>query len=248
MAHASCAAQQVAASRIIQQPTVRMPLDEIQAPQQAPQARQQNTQNRYVTLSSIVPDNNCRMILATFKINKRNVMCMIDTGSPINLISSTVVNSLPHRGTIEPCDIVAYAANSSPISLFGKVQLEFDVNDTVHSLTFYIVEEVTKGVLLALNWLVETEAILDLKNSVMKGAHGAEIPLELRHFENTHVRKVSLPEDVIIPPHHELITPGAIQTPFPTEGLLEPTNDIAAKGVLIARHLVSPVMIRYLYR
>ena len=216
------------------------PQQVVRMPRETPIA-QHDAQNQNITLSSIMPDANRNMIFASFNINQRNILCMIDTGSPINLISRTVLHSLPFKGTIEPSDIVAHAANASPMSLSGKVKLEFNINDTIHYLNFYIVEEVTTGVLLGLNWLIETEAVLDLKEKVLKGAHGVKIPLELRYFENSHVRKVSLPEDVTIPPHHELITPGTIQTPLPTEGLLEPENKVEERGLLMARVIVSPV-------
>ncbi len=128
------------------------------------------------------------------------------------------------------------------MSLFGKIQLELEINDTTHYLTFYVVEEVTTGVSLGLNWLVQTEAVLDLKNSVMRCANDTLIPLELHNLENAHVRKVSIPEEITVPPHHELLIPGAIQTPFPTEAVLEPANNMIEKGILIARVIFGPVI------
>ncbi len=76
----------------------------------------------------------------------------------------------------------------------------------------------------------------------MKCTHDPVIPLELRNLENAHVRKVSLPEDITVPPHHELLIPGAVQTPFPTEAVLEPANNMIEKGILIARVIFGPVI------
>ena len=111
------------------------PQQVVRMPGETPIA-QHDAQNQNITLSSIMPDANRNMIFASFNINQRNILCMIDTGSPINLISRTVLHSLPFKGTIEPSDIVAHAANASPMSLSGKVKLEFNINDTIHYLNF----------------------------------------------------------------------------------------------------------------
>eukprot|EP00794_Sanderia_malayensis_P006418 gene6418-7150_t len=87
-----------------------------------------------------------------------------------NIILSNIVPD--NSRTIEPSDIVAQAASASPMNLYCKVKLDFNINDTFYYFDFYIVEEVTTGVLLGVNWLVEKEAVLGLKEKVSNGAHG----------------------------------------------------------------------------
>ena len=190
------------------------------------------------TLSTITPDYNRNALIVEAKLNEKPTPCLIDTGSPINLLSKKIWLSLPGNKKIEPSDLVAHTANGQALGILGKVQVSLSLNDRTSNLLFYVVDEIHPGILLGLKWLVENELSLDLKGKHLIYPDGSRIPLSFEYSKDTDCLPVFLDQDIVIPAHHEMLVTGKVQGKLYTDSLMEPNTNCMEKGILIARVMV----------
>ena len=100
------------------------------------------------------------------KLNEKPTPCLIDTGSPNNLLSRKIWLSLPGNKNIKPSDLVAHTANGQALRILGKVHVSLSLNGRTSNLLFYVVDEIHPGILLGLKGLVENELSFNLKENV----------------------------------------------------------------------------------
>eukprot|EP00794_Sanderia_malayensis_P014625 gene14625-16140_t len=82
-----------------------------------------------VRLSTVSPSHKKKTLLLEAKVNGVNKLCIVDTGASISLISKREWESLMlNEESLRPSDIVAEAANNSPIGILGKVNSLVEVN------------------------------------------------------------------------------------------------------------------------
>ena len=139
--------------------------------------------SREATLSTITPASSKDALIIDVKIEDQIRHCLIDTGSPINLISQEVFTTMSADKVIEPNDLVAHAANGKPLGIIGKVRLDISMNDKTSNLPFYIVEGIRPGILLGLTWLIENESLLDLKEQKLCFPDDTFVPVLRRYSE-----------------------------------------------------------------
>ena len=111
-----------------------------------------------VRLSAVLPSNKRKTLLVEAKINGVNKLCIIDTGASISLISKNEWDSLKSDDVpLLPSDIVAEAANNSPIGILGKINLFIEVNDAQKSNhEVYVANEMVSEVILGLSYKLDT--------------------------------------------------------------------------------------------
>ena len=191
-------------------------------------------------LSTVKPIDNRSALVLTGEIGGRIWPCLIDTGSPINLLDSRVLSAI-NGVTMEPNDMVAKAANGQALAMIGKVFLDIKIKDKVFHLPFYVVENLQPEILLGLTWMIDNGIIIDFTQQKLCYPDGGTVDIKFQYARETDCLPVVLKEDVVVPGHHEVIAPGAIEGSFCSDRMLEPNPDCAEKGVLIARVVVSPV-------
>ena len=139
--------------------------------------------------------------------------------------------------SLSPSDIVAEAANNSPIGVLGKTTLnvKFDEN---HKSTpdFYVASEI----ILGLDWLVANKVNVDMAEMVLKFPDGTTKPLCLFDSTLTDPLGVVLDENLVVPAKHEVFKTARVQNPTLNESILEPNTNLSGKGVLVARVVVQP--------
>ena len=84
-----------------------------------------------VRLSTVSPANETKTLMVETITNGKNKLCIVDTGVSISLVSKDQWQPLKLEGTsLSPSDIVAEAANNSPIGILGKtiLNVQFDEN------------------------------------------------------------------------------------------------------------------------
>eukprot|EP00112_Aurelia_sp_Birch-Aquarium-sp1_P024273 Seg760.9 transcript_id=Seg760.9/GoldUCD/mRNA.D3Y31 product="Retrovirus-related Pol polyprotein from transposon 297" pseudo=true protein_id=Seg760.9/GoldUCD/D3Y31 len=109
---------------------------------------------------------------------------------------------------------------------------EFDVE-------FYVVDRMSQDILLGLNWLIDHEITLFVKEKKMSFVNGREIKLFL-YDSSLLDPDVALCEDVVVPGKHEVICRAKLSNPSISDGILEPNVEFANKGVIVARVIVRP--------
>ena len=195
-----------------------------------------------VRLSTVSPASKKKTLMVETTINGKNKLCIVDTGASISLVSKDQWQPLKLDDTpLSPSDIVAEAANNSPIGILGKATLnvQFDENHK-SSHDFYVANEMVSEIILGLDWLVTNQVNIDTAEMVLKFPDGATKPLCL--FDSTIVDPlgVVLEEDVVVPAKHEVFQTARVRNPTLNESILEPNANLSEKGVLVARVMVQP--------
>ena len=193
-------------------------------------------------LSAVSPSNHKKTLLVEAKINGNSRLCIVDTGASISLISRDEWESLRSDDEpLLPSDIVAEAANNSPIGILGKVNMLLEVNDMQRSNhEFYVASEMISEVILGLDWLMNHQVIIDTSKMLLKFPDSHCQPLTVHDSSLKNPAVVELSDDVEIPGRHEIIQTARIRNPMINESVLEPNFDLAEKGVLVASVLVRP--------
>eukprot|EP00794_Sanderia_malayensis_P002500 gene2500-2883_t len=160
-----------------------------------------------VRLSTVSPSHKKKTPLLEAKVNGVNKLGIVDTGASISLISKKEWESLMlNEEPLRPSDIVAEAANNSPIGILGKVNLLVEVNGA-HEINqeFYVANEMLSEVILGLDWLVNNKVIIDTANMVMKFPDATCQPLLMFDASLKDPTVVVLSDDIEIPGRHEII-------------------------------------------
>ena len=195
-----------------------------------------------VRLSAVSPCNKRKTLLVEANLNGVNKLCIVDTGASISLISKNEWESLTsNEEPLEPSDIVAEAANNSPVGILGKVNLSIEVNDAHKSNhEFYVANEMLSEVILGLDWLVNNQVVIDTANMLMKFPDSKCQSLLMFDAALKDPTVVVLSDDIEIPGRHEIVQTAHIRNPIISESILEPNFDLAERGVLVASVLVKP--------
>ena len=195
-----------------------------------------------IRLTAVSPSHQRKVLLVEAKINGQSKLCIVDTGASISLISKDVWESLKSNDALlQSSDIVAEAANNSPIGILGKVNLLLEVNEA-HKMhqEFYVANEVISEVILGLDWLINNKVTIDTANLLLTFPDLTHQPLTIYDASLKDPFAVVLGDDIEVPARHEIIQTARIRNPIITENVLEPNFALAAKGVFVASVLVRP--------
>ena len=80
--------------------------------------------------------------------------------------------------SLSPSDVVAEAANNSPVGILGKTTLnvQFDENHN-SSHDFCVANKMVSGIILGLDWLVANKVNVNMAEMVLKFSDGTTKPL-----------------------------------------------------------------------
>eukprot|EP00794_Sanderia_malayensis_P006721 gene6721-7481_t len=173
------------------------------------------------------------------EINNNAALCIIDTGASVCLISQSKWSKIKNDEQLMPSDIVAEAANNMPLGILGKTFVKLVCSGHEFDVEFYVVDRMSQDILLGLNWLVDHEITLCVKEKKMLFADGKEIKLFL-YDSSLLDPDVVLAEDVLVPDQHEVISRAKLSNASISDALLEPNVDLTSKGVVVARVIVRP--------
>ena len=175
------------------------------------------------------------------QINGISKLCIVDTGASISLVSKNEWQLKGNNASLTPSDIVAEAANNSPIGILGKTAL--DVKDDPGHIScheFYVASDMISEIILGLDWLMSNKVNVDLSRMVLTFPDLSTKPLSV--FDSTVLEPLAvvLDEDIEVPAKHEIFQTARIRNPTISESILEPNMKLSGKGVLVARVVVQP--------
>ena len=213
-----------------------------QEPDSASQAKPSQTKDDpKIRLSAVAPASKKKTMLIEAKINGYSRLCVVDTGASVSLLAKDEWDKL--KGVDDklfPSDIVAEAANNSPIGILGKSSLTVQLNEhTVGKYDFYVANDISSEIILGLDWLLSIQAVIDTSSLVISFESG-QLPIYVRDTSISDASVVTLCDDIVIPGKHEIIQRARIKNPSLEQSLLEPNYELTSKGVLVARVIVKP--------
>ena len=192
-------------------------------------------------LSSIAGTEKRTTLVLEGVIEGSRVLCVLDTGASICLMSKEKWNKLGLSKELLPSDVVAEAANNMPLGILGRSILQFECAGIVFKQEFYIVEHMAQEILVGLNWMLETKIDLQIGGRKLLFQDGKFCDLFLYDSSLMYPGVVSLGENLEIPAGHDVICPANIGNPFVNECILETNGYLSEKDVVVARVVVCPV-------
>ena len=195
-----------------------------------------------IRLTAAAAANKKKVIMIEAKVNTLELLCVVDAGASVSLLGQSQWELLKANSKVvlSPADIVAEAANSSPIAILGKVVLPVEFS---HKLTieqeFYVTNDINNEIILGLDCLLNSEAVIDTRQKQIRFPE-QDLPLYVCDLSSINNIGVSLSEDIVVPGKHEVVHRAIITNPTLNESILEPNNELSTKGVLVARVIVRP--------
>ena len=114
-----------------------------------------------IRLSTVAPMSKKRTILVEMKINSISKLCVMDTGAAVSLINSEQWDILKMGSELVPSDIVAEAANNSPIGILGKTVLTISLSyDKRYEHEFYVADDIGTDILIGLDFIMSIRVLL----------------------------------------------------------------------------------------
>ena len=112
------------------------------------------------------------------KIENDLMSALIDTGATISCISENIVILLHKSKRIQRSTRnKLWAANNRPLSVKGEINLRLDFDGVVFHTNFQVVDSLSTGVLLGMDFLWDTKAKIDIENEKLIIGDAIEIQL-----------------------------------------------------------------------
>ena len=181
-------------------------------------------------LSSVAGSEKRTTLVLEGIIEGSRVLCVLDTGASICLMSKGKWNKLRLSKELFPSDVVAEAANNMPLGILGRSKLQFECAGLKFEQEFYIVEHMAHEILIGLNWMLENKVNLQVGERKLLFEDGSSCDLFLRDASLMYpgVVEFSLSEDLDVPAGHEVVCPAKVKNPFvenETEGGVKQDKD-----------------------
>ena len=193
-----------------------------------------------IRLTAAAAANKKKVIMIEAKVNTFESLCVVSTGASVSLLGQSQWELIKANSKVvlSPADIVAEAANSSPIAILGKVVLPVEFSHKlIIEQEFYVTNDINNEIILGLDYLLNSEAVIDTRQKQIRFPE-QDLPLYVCDLSSINNIGVSLSEDIVVPGKHEVMHRAFITNPTRNKSILEPNNELSTKGVLVARVIV----------
>lgn len=167
---------------------------------------------------------------------------LVDTGASVTILSEKSFQSISpsKRPQITPVNTKLVTATGTTSSFIGQtcVEIQIDQHKFFHNV---LIADINNDAILGIDFLTANNCDVLLSKSCLD-VQGDKIPCFRYSNEISTCCRITVSENIVIPPGTEMIVPGR-----PTgqinkcAAILEPTNTFVEKqGLMIARSLVDP--------
>ena len=178
------------------------------------------TSGHVLAVASKEPDNNSsdtqEAPFAPIKFGTREIKCLFDTGSEVNLLDSKSYQNLTQDyklGKIRKYNQTLYSVNGQELKIEGKVELEICFMDKEHKLEFVILDE-EETAIIGMGGMQAMELIIDTSKRLLK-SNGKELPFKRKKMVISSVKEdknnLFLIKDEIIPARKHKIVEAVIK-------------------------------------
>eukprot|EP00794_Sanderia_malayensis_P006369 gene6369-7101_t len=164
-------------------------------------------------LSSVSDAGKRKTLVVEALIETKRVLCVLDSGASISLMSKSKWNELKVSKDLLAADIIAEAANNEPLGIFGRVELDLEIEGKHFAVEFFIVEKLAHEILLGLNWMDDNKVDLLVGKKELHFQDGTVCPLFIHDSSLLYPGIVTLSEDVEIPGRHEIVSSATLKMP-----------------------------------
>lgn len=186
------------------------------------------------------------------KIGSKRIPMLVDTGASVTIVSTQFYKNLKlEKPQLTQVSIKLTSASGDIIPVSGEcpIQISLENFQVTHKV---LVADIQTPCILGLDFMTQNSCDLFVKKMKLK-VQGLDIPCFSKScVEVVSCSKISLAEDIEIPPHCEFIAPAKVDNPlFKDEvGVIEPIQSFVEKyELLIPQTLItvdSEVAVRYM--
>ncbi|XP_061184899.1 uncharacterized protein LOC133192908 [Saccostrea echinata] len=176
------------------------------------------------------------------KVQDTPMSLLVDTGASVTILSEKSFQSMnPSKHTkITPVNTKLVTATGTTSSFIGqtRVEIQIDQHKFFHDV---LVADINNDVILGIDFLTANKCDVLLSKSCLD-VQGDKIPCFRYSNEVSTCCRITVTENVVVPPGTEMIVPGRSTGHVnKCAAILEPTNTFVEKqGLMIARSLVHP--------
>ena len=132
---------------------------------------------------------------------------LVDTGSTISLIHSSICNHFDTPPILEPPDIHVTSVNSQSVSILGVITCSIKIDDScMVDQPFYVASDIGMKVVLGADFLSRNQAVVRFSpqcNSVaFQKTSDRSVSTPLVHAPSAQEIRVCLIDTVELPPNH----------------------------------------------
>ena len=170
------------------------------------------------------------------EVNKIKLNMLVDTGSPVTIISSDMIGMLGVRPSdLSRADKTLHTADGNQMNVKGKIKCKMKINDfsTEYPVVFAQLSKLSG--IIGMDFLKDHNCDLKMSESniIIDGQ-----TVKLKCQKSDSCARIMLAESVSIPPKSEILIKGQIQGDcLDRYGLIESDFKIKQKGLLLARSL-----------
>ena len=136
------------------------------------------------------------LLYANLRVNGSMRKCLIDCGSEVSLIPVRMTKGLQRRESSR----VLLAANNTPISMLGEVDVDIRVAGRILPITFLVSDQIDSTI-LGLDWLSRHSCKIDFESDILQ-VEEKQVQLH-RSTQGNFCRRIMVAQDVEIPPNSE---------------------------------------------
>ncbi|CAC5367719.1 unnamed protein product [Mytilus coruscus] len=172
------------------------------------------------------------------EINSTQCKLLVDTGSPVCVISSKLFNTMDVDKTeLQKTDTALYTADGTKLVVKGQVNVQVKLGTEIFKQNVIVANIEELAGILGMDYLETQDVEIQIGKRVLK-IKGKNVPLE--KSKSSICARVKLSNDVTIPAHSEMLIESHIDGRTEGEmGLIEGTNFIKNKGLLLAKSLID---------
>ncbi|CAG2199128.1 unnamed protein product [Mytilus edulis] len=180
-------------------------------------------------------DQNC--LFAFCKIDEIDVKFLVDTGSPVSLISFDTFEKLKLSSQLISLDSILTTANGNALSVKGKCILNIAIGPLLVKQEVIVADIKGSSGILGMNFFEQNEIDIQIKSQCLS-INGQSIPLFKEN--SSQCSRIQIARQVSIPANSEMIIEASKRDSFVDGiGIIEPLEWVKSKGLLVAKSLVD---------
>jgi hypothetical protein len=181
----------------------------------------------------------CTCLYTKVIIQEVCTQALIDSGSAASILSNKLARKIGIKNEdLQKVSHTLTAANGGNLHVFGKINLNFEIDNEVFSCDFLVAElENDLPALLGSDFLEDFDVNLKFgKACMIIGKH----KIKLCRQESNKLARIKLDTSTTIPADSEITVTAKVDGVFfDTQGVVEPYKVLLKKGVLMAKALVT---------
>jgi len=198
-----------------------------------PKQKDKLTEKRNMQISSV--SQTCLFLHC--QVNQVYTKFLIDTGSPVSLISLETFDKLKLESKLNRIDSIFTTANGNKLNAKGKCSIDINIGSCTIKQELIVADIKGSSGILGMDFLNENEIDIQIKSQSLR-INDQNIPLYKEI--SSQCARIQINRKVSIPPYSEIIIEGHQMEQIRNNvGIVEPLDWVKTRGIIVAKSLVD---------